>query len=350
MTLQLFESWFCRLRRDVMFAGLMVFLAGCSSSEMLIKVPTNSESATIAPYDISTYKRSIHLFNPVRLEQKITRQKLMPRVKNLFVLIDSSAYMNEDYRGHSRHDYAREIFRRFNNTLPDIGLNGDVYVFVGDRWFTNVTDSFASNAGSSNADEVPMGKYDAEQVERDLDKGGHGRFVGSGSLASAISDLTEHIISVDGTSALILITSWESIDNAAEDAVARLRQRSQHGAGFSVTNTTNTWQGKKSPGVCIYTIGVGNTFSRARFDQADECGFSVASDKIAQPRDMSHFVERILFFGPSDTDGDGIYDYMDKCPDTERGRLVRFDGCYRFGAVSEMTLQGQQTSVKSTRQ
>jgi OOP family OmpA-OmpF porin len=321
-------------------AGLLISLTGCSSSEMLIKVPTSSDSATIAPYDISTHKRSIHLFNPVRLEQKITQQKLMPRVRNLFVLIDDSSYMNQDYRGLSRRDHARETLRRFNHTLPAIGLNGHVYVLAGNRWFTN----------SADMETIELPEYDADQIERDLDEGRYDRSVGTGSLATAIDDLTGHIISADGASALVLITSWESIDSAAEDAVARLRQRSQHGAGFTVTNTTNAWQGKKSTDVCVYTIGIGNTFSRTRFDRADACGFSVASDKIAQPRDMSHFIERILFFGPSDTDGDGIYDYLDKCPDTKAGRLVRFDGCYRFGAMNEMALQGEQTRIKSSRQ
>jgi hypothetical protein len=49
-------------------------------------------------------------------------------------------------------------------------------------------------------------------------------------------------------------------------------------------------------------------------------------------------------------DGDGIYDYMDKCPNTEKGRLVRFDGCYRFGAMQEMVLEDNKTRAKSVAQ
>jgi OOP family OmpA-OmpF porin len=312
---------------------------------MLIKVPTHSESATIAPYDINKHKRSVHLFNPVSLQQKIEQQKLLPSAENLFILIDSSSQMNEDYRGLSRRDYAREILRRFNNTLPDIGLKGGVYVFAGEHWFANT----GTSSSSTSAGKV-TGKYDPERVERDLDEGEHDGHVGSGTLASAIDALADRIVVADGSSAFVLITRWEMIDTAAVDAIARLRQRSQHASGFEITDVMNTWQGKSSAGVCVYSIGVGNAYSRARFDQADRCGFSVASDKIAQPRDMAHFVERALFSGPADMDGDGIYDYMDKCPNTEKGRLVRFDGCYRFGAMQEMVLEDNKTRAKSVAQ
>jgi len=49
-----------------------------------------------------------------------------------------------------------------------------------------------------------------------------------------------------------------------------------------------------------------------------------------QPREMSYFVEKILFSGPADSDGDGIYDYLDECPSTTPGRVIGRNGCARF--------------------
>jgi hypothetical protein len=47
---------------------------------------------------------------------------------------------------------------------------------------------------------------------------------------------------------------------------------------------------------------------------------------------MTHFVQRVLYKGPADSDGDGIYDYLDGCPNTSIGRIVDYFGCLRFAA------------------
>jgi OOP family OmpA-OmpF porin len=56
---------------------------------------------------------------------------------------------------------------------------------------------------------------------------------------------------------------------------------------------------------------------------------------------MNSFVERILFdrsnvpvaAGPLDSDGDGVLDKDDKCPDTPKGAIVGPDGCWAYHGV-----------------
>jgi hypothetical protein len=48
---------------------------------------------------------------------------------------------------------------------------------------------------------------------------------------------------------------------------------------------------------------------------------------------MAHFVERAFYLDPADSDGDGIYDYLDLCPATLAGKIVGYDGCDRFNTV-----------------
>jgi OOP family OmpA-OmpF porin len=70
------------------------------------------------------------------------------------------------------------------------------------------------------------------------------------------------------------------------------------------------------------------------------CGFAVNADDIAAPEAMARYV-REVFLGPAaapvalapssvaaDSDGDGVPDSRDRCPDTPAGVSVNADGCW----------------------
>ncbi len=310
------KNMFSRMvRAGSLLSVLLMF--GCSSSEMLVKIPSNSDGATIAPYDTSTFKNNIDLFSPLSLERKIDQLKLLQRTEKLFVLFDNSDSMQDNYRGISRYDYGLEILDRFHRTLPNMTLQGNVFItsaYINTFFLSRIL------SGDNNQDEFSWAiePYDPDIMQERAKDTTQSFVAGDGSLHSAIYEMSDLIAYTNEPAALLLVTHWERIDKKALTAIAHLRQRIK-------------MQHDKE--LCVYTIGVGNNYSRARFDQSDTCGTSVAADKIAQPRDMLHFIERMFFFGPADTDNDGIYDYRDKCPDTEQGRLVRFDGCKRFDSA-----------------
>ncbi len=307
---------------------LLLLVGGCSSSELL-KIPTQPESATIERYNTGKHRRSVQIFTPINLQHKIEALKLQQRTDNLFVLLDVSPAMGDTYHGRSRQEYGREILHRFNQSLPEIDLGGALYLFDSSR----LPEERLPLSGRERQEDSFQGLYLPKLIEESFKMPHQQHYVGRESIASAVDALQRNIIAVNGSTALILITRWEQVDRSVVEAVARLRQR----------------VGQASE-LCIYTIGVGNNLSRSLIEKVDNCGFSMAADKLAQPWEMSHFVERVLFYDSMDSDGDGIYDYRDHCPDTEKGRLVRFDGCYRFASAGSPLRSAHKIEVSRTQQ
>ncbi|MFC1896544.1 OmpA family protein [Thermodesulfobacteriota bacterium] len=94
--------------------------------------------------------------------------------------------------------------------------------------------------------------------------------------------------------------------------------------------------------LCIYSVMVGEdgddvtsnvlakSDGRSLLEQVARvggCGFYVNADELLTPEGMTDFVRRVFLAGCLDSDGDGVCDYLDKCPDTPRGAPVDRDGC-----------------------
>lgn len=295
--------------RIVLLATVLV-LTGCSSMERLVSTPTKNSSTHAGAYKLDLNKRSVHIFDPVAVGTIADSQKLQPRIDNLFVLLDDRDNTTL-YRGVPKQIYLFEIFRRFNMTMPRANLRGGVF-------------RLSNDAGS-----LVASAYSATEIQHKIDLQKPLASVGTTNLADAISKLTEIAVSVKGRTGLLIFTDWQNIGKDEIEAVARFRQRGEALAGFNVVPDVDAWSGSQNP-YCVFAVGVGNTLSRSLFDQADVCGFSESADKIAQPRDMAYFVRKILYTTPADSDGDGIYDYMDACPNTPEGRMINPQGCLRF--------------------
>ncbi|MCP4077417.1 MAG: VWA domain-containing protein [Gammaproteobacteria bacterium] len=306
------------LLKPLGLALVVLHSVGCVSLERLVKVPAQPELATVKSYNTELHRQSIHLFNPIPLDSRVAHLSLEPRVKNLFFLVDQSSVMSGQFRGVETRFYAREMVRRFAQTMPDQSYSGALLKY--------------DQQPNPRRQELLVTNFTADDVEQALGSPGSMEQIESDSLATALDKVSELISRVEGSSAVILITSWSQIDKAVEHAVMRMRQRSSFEGGMGIVDSkpeSMPWQGSRS-GVCLYTLGIGNRLSRTRLETVDSCGYSVAANKVAQPRDMTHFVQSVLYKGPADTDGDGIYDYRDRCPDTSAGRIVDFSGCLRF--------------------
>ncbi|MGB0465956.1 MAG: hypothetical protein ACPGF7_00325 [Pontibacterium sp.] len=313
----------------ICFSTLLALLSGCSSMESLVDVPVAPDNARIAPYSINTHQRSVHLFDPVSLKARIRERHLRPRVQQLYVLVDQTFTASDRYRDYSYTDYSREIFRRFNRTLPALPLGGGAY---------------ALRQAEDSTEPADMPRYTARVIEQQLNAGRSLPGIGTADLAEAIDAISIKAQISKGNVALVILTDWKRIDQPVHEAVQRFRQRMRAKSGFlvgarhrmfakagaMVNPDSQAWKDSEQRTGCVVMLGIGNRLSRTALDEVDQCGFSIAADKVAQPRDMSHLVERVLFNGPEDSDGDGIYDYKDRCPDTTPGRLIRFDGCARF--------------------
>jgi len=167
------------------------------------------------------------------------------------------------------------------------------------------------------------------QIENALDRGVELASIGTADLAQAIQAVSEMSSKTQGIDALILFSPWEDLDEDAIEAVDRFWQRGHFDSGFNIIPANSAWDGTNG-GSCAFVVGLGNNYSRSQLDRVDECGFSVASDRIADPSAMAEFVERVIYAGPKDSDSDGVYDYLDLCPGVGAGRIVDADGCLRF--------------------
>ena len=287
-------------------------LSGCSSMERLVDSPEKQSSTQAGDYELDLYKRSVHLFDPVSVHDIATSERLQSRLDNLFVLVDDGDN-SELYRGVPKQVYVYEIFRRFNLSMPHLNLRGGAYRLSDDK------------------DELWVGPYSSREIQHKIDSNRPLTSLGTKSLAEGIEKITDLAVSARGRTGLVIFTDWQNITAQEVEAVARFRQRGEALAGFNVVPQIDSWDGSENP-YCVFAVGVGNAMSRSLFDQADVCGFSEAADKVAQPRDMAYFVRKILYTTPLDSDGDGIYDYQDQCPDTPAGRIIDSFGCLRFEA------------------
>jgi OOP family OmpA-OmpF porin len=298
----------------------VLILVGCVSMERLVKVPSQLDLATIDSYKTDLHRQSIQIFNPISMDNRVAKLRLEPRVENLFFLLDQSAALSEKFRGVSTRLYAREMVRRFMETMPEKNYSGALLLY--------------DHQAKANRQALQLTSYTAADLRKALVKPGLMQLINRDSLPMAIDQLSELISQTEGSSAVILVTSWAKIDRDMERAVMRMRQSSRFVGGMQISGSGPEpipWQGHQS-GVCLYTIGVGHQLSRTRLETFDSCGYSIAANKVAQPRDMAHFVQSVLYKGPADSDGDGIYDYLDRCPNTSIGRIVDYFGCLRFAA------------------
>ncbi len=304
-----------RLGKVILGCSVALLLVACSSTEKVLRTPEIDSGSVLQPYDVQTYKNSVHTFDAIDLMPTIEREQWLRRVDHIFVLWDEAGLSSAQTDGTSPQIFGREILRRLNRTLPSRDLSGAL---------------LTTGSGQPFSSSTVAGPYDPKVIESQVAKGQGPLSLGGGSLAPRIDALTEWARLQPGRTAIYLITQWDRLDARAIEAIARFHQRTVHASGLTVATQGTTWSGKDGLGGCFYAIGVGNTYSREKFLDVTDCGLGATFDAVAQPRDMANFVSRTLYSGPADTDGDGIPDYLDECPNTPAGRLVNSKGCLRF--------------------
>ncbi len=314
----LISNDFLLLPKKTVLVLFFLSLTGCGSFENLIKVPVEPGLTDVKAYNTKLHTESLSYFEPIRLESRVAELRLEPRADYLFIVIDQGLALSGDLDGLDMRAYAREIVRRFAHTLPGKKYSGAILTNTQKR--------------SSSAVKLSLTDFTAHDIEQALGKAASQRNTTETPLEQVVTHLSHLINQVSGSSSVILVTSWSEISKSLERAVMQMRQSNSFVESTAVINSppTLTTSQEQQSGVCLYTIGVGNRLSRTRLDSVDSCGYSVAADKIVQPRDMAHFVQNILYKGPADSDSDGIYDYRDHCLNTPSGRIVDFSGCPRF--------------------
>lgn len=246
--------------------------------------------------------------------------KSAAKVDNFQIIIDTSLSMDE-----GRNDFlvARDLVSRINQAIPaDLSYNGGLRSFGHNGYQSkNPTDLLYG-----------MTSYNRNDLHAGL---GKIKYTGGSSLlTTAFESAASDLQSASGKSALIVVS--DGLDMADAPAAAK-KIKAMMGENL-----------------CIYTVAIGNGNNGAGrkllklVTEAGQCGSAVTSNDLADNAKLTAFVNSVFVTDKpaskpvpkpvpapvpapkpliKDSDGDGVLDPADKCPNTPRGEMVDEDGC-----------------------
>ena len=230
----------------------------------------------------------------------------VPKVDNFLVILDASYSMNESYLGGKKLTLARDTVSRMNRTIPPLDIKGALRTFGGG--YCPFSKKTALIYGVENYNGPAF-----EQALATVTRAG-----GSSPLAAAITAAETDLANTAGPTALLVFSDGREMDNAPVSAASALKQ-------------------KYGRDLCIYTIQIGNDANGRellnRVAETGGCGFAMQADDLADRDQMDSFVKKVFLADRPDSDGDGVYDYLDKCPGTPEGARVNSMGCWVLGDV-----------------
>jgi OOP family OmpA-OmpF porin len=251
------------------------------------------------------------------------------------VVLDTASSMEGSYRERLEVDRTREIVSRMNRMIPDMGYRSALV-------------AFRSGSCQSCEDAVllygPV-PYNRDEFEAGLAAYREAREINRFSPTDGDMPATRAILQGNpGRVALIVVTDSENI---------------LHGRAFKTVQKLTAFFGGR---LCIYPIQIDRDVAGRRV--VDElvnvggCGFSVNADEIATPNAMAAYVNQIFLASAAapvaaapvsvvaDSDGDGVPDSRDMCPNTPKGVKVNAVGCWEPNGVF---FDSDQAVIKDTR-
>ena len=285
-----------RFRLAILAVALAGLSAGCASRQ----TPA-PESFQPVPVDPSAYSKKADTF---------------------IVVLDTASSMERTSRKRREADRAQEIVSRMNRMIPALDYRAGLVAFESGSCLSCDDAVVLYGLSAYNRDEFAAG------LDRHAAAGRSGRSsaMGGGTPASR-SILERH----PGRTALIVVSDSENI---------------LHGRTFK---TVQKLKGVLGARLCIYPILMDQDCDgravMAALVNVGGCGFAVGADEIASPQDMARYVQEVFlapaaapvgaapFSGMTDSDGDGVPDNRDRCPNTPKGARVNADGCWELRAV-----------------
>ncbi len=251
---------------------------------------------------------------------KFNASQYVPKVDNFVVILDTSSSMATKYNQKKKANIAKEFLSAMNQTLPELKYNGALRIFGNNDYVPDTSTLLVygptkySTAGFGavlNAVKEPSGNS-------------------SLPLAKAINATAGDLKSAQGSMAVIIVSDGEDMAPTPVKAAEALKSRF-------------------GDRLCIFTVLIGDSpAGKQILDQiakAGDCGYSTTADRLASSGDMAGFVEGIFLAKPApkpvpkpvakpmDSDGDGVTDDKDQCPNTPKGATVDTRGCWTYAAV-----------------
>jgi OOP family OmpA-OmpF porin len=261
-------------------------------------------------------------FQPVELSTTTYDKK----VDIFVVVLDSSSSMRKKSQGYVKFYRAKEIVNRINQTVPPLDYNAGMVVFGGSSCLDNANAKVVYGL-------VPYNQVDLKGALDSLKCTG-----GSTPLADGIDATQVQLKDNIGSVALILVSDFKDVNQ--ERALGSVRALMDvHGD------------------LCVYPVQVGDdpkgTKLAADLAAAGGCGFATNAEAIASASAMGDYVTKVLLAPAAaapaaaamDSDGDGVADTMDQCPNTPKGATVNEYGCWAY--QGEVLFDFDQAELKA---
>jgi OOP family OmpA-OmpF porin len=267
---------------------------------------------------------SFEAFQAEDLNEHVKAGHYVQKTDNLVVIFDDSSSMNETFKhpGYPAQPAAtkfaveKEILSRMNQTIPDINFSSEI------RSFGHVT--------CMGWKETKLDKPLEAHTDAAFDSGLSNLTCASGGspMNSALEAASDDLNAASGKTAVVVLSDGHELDSSPIPGAKALKAR-------------------YGDNICIYSVWVGNPEQASGFYQLQKlssiagCGFAVTAERVASPSDMAGFVQRVFFDlaqpkpdpCAADSDGDGVNNCIDKCPDTPIGAKVDAVGCWAYRGV-----------------
>jgi OOP family OmpA-OmpF porin len=255
----------------------------------------------------------------------------VPKADTVIMVLDASTSMNEKVDGVTKFDMAKQTLAKMNQTTPPLDYQAGLVAF---------------GSGSCLDDQSAKVIYGLAPYQRAEMAGGLDSIECAGGyspMARGVDAGKEKVSASSGSVAMIIVSDGKEIDSKKViDSVTALK----------------THLGDR---LCVYPIQVGDDpKGRVLMDQVAQtagCGFAVNARDIQSPDAMADYVTQALLapapvvaaaapaaMAPADTDGDGVTDDMDQCPNTPKGATVNAMGCWAY--QGEVLFGFDQTEIK----
>jgi len=233
---------------------------------------------------------------PAFKAQPIAAGKWKQKADNLYFILDASSSMGEG----DKLETARGIIAHFSQTMPPLAIVAALRSFGHDQKVSSKISDLMVKPQTYTPGILGDGLAKVSKAG------------GFSPLDRAIKDAANDLKALKGPIALIIVSDGKDMDDAPLVAARALKEA--HGNRL-----------------CIYTVLVG-TASDGRqllseIARVTGCGQAVTADSLATGAAMNAFVQDVLLAGVADSDGDGVTDDKDRCPDTPRGVKVDAAGC-----------------------
>ena len=275
----------------------VILISGCVGQKEV--VPVNVES-----FQEKQEKPFVKKVVPINFEsfQEKQEKPFGRKIDNFLVILDLSGSMSNLYKGISKFEFEKKILAGMNETLPDINVKSAIRSFGKTLW--TFEKSFMIAYGVADYSKKDFGEA-LEKIE-----GGYGNSV----LAGAINSAKEDLISLQGETSIIIFSDGVDMNNMPLEAAEEMKK--QYGEN-----------------VCFYTVLIGNDAKGGDFlnniARIGGSGFFEKGDNLTSQKGMQNFVEK-AFFPIRDNDGDGVYNNVDKCPETPKNVKVDSRGCRKI--------------------